>query len=110
VSLVRFASSFGEAFAHSCSDVFSSVIELHELPMTRSLFLRRPLAVGSRLASRHRAALIVLVRAVAAVVLVAGIATVASVMFALSWQTDSAIAGIVAAGWVAFGDLRNPGL
>jgi ribosomal protein S11 len=75
-----------------------------------SLFLRRRLAFGRRLASRHPAALIVLARAVAAFVLVAGIATVAIVMFALSWQTDSAIAAIVAAGWVAFGDLRNPGL
>jgi hypothetical protein len=76
----------------------------------RSLFLRLPLAFGRRLASRHPAALIVLVRAAAGVVLVAGIATVTPVMFALSWQTDSLIAAVVAAGWVAFGDLRNSGL
>jgi hypothetical protein len=76
----------------------------------RLLVPRRPLAVGRYLALRHPAALIVLVRAVAAVVLVAGLATVTRVMFALSWQTDGAIAALVATGWVAFSDLRNPGL
>jgi hypothetical protein len=76
----------------------------------RLLVPRRPLAFGRYLASRHPAALIVLVRAVGAVVLVAGVATVTRVMFALSWQTDGAIAALVAAGWVAFSDLRNPSL
>jgi hypothetical protein len=77
---------------------------------SRSHFLSRPLALGRRMASRHTAVLIVLARAVAGIVLVAGIATVASVMFALPWQTDSVIATVVAVGWVAFGDPRNPGL
>jgi hypothetical protein len=58
----------------------------------------------------RRGTLIVLVRGIAGIVLVAGIATVTRAMFALSWQTDSVIAAIVAAGWVAFTDLRNPGL
>jgi hypothetical protein len=75
-----------------------------------SLFLWRPLAFGRRLAARHPAALIVLARAVAGIVLVGGIAAVTRVMLALSWQADGAIAAVVAAGWVAFTDLRNPGL
>jgi hypothetical protein len=90
------------------------VIEMRELFMKerrpRLLATRRPLAFGRYLASRHPAALIVLVRGVAAVALVAGVATVTRVMFALSWQTDGAIAALVAAGWVAFSDLRNPSL
>jgi hypothetical protein len=75
-----------------------------------SLSPRRRFTFGRRLASRHPAALIVLLRAIAAVVLVASIATVAAVMLRLSWQADGAIAAVVAAGWVAFTDLRNPGL
>jgi hypothetical protein len=75
-----------------------------------SLFRRPPLAFGRRLASRHPAALIVVARAVAGIVLVAGIGTVTRVMFALSWQTDTVIAAFVAVGWAAFGDLWNPGL
>ena len=75
-----------------------------------SLLLWRPLAFSRRLTSRHPAALIVLVRAVAGIVLVGGIATATRVMLALSWQTDTVIAAVVAVGWVAFGDLRNPGL
>jgi hypothetical protein len=68
------------------------------------------LAFGRRLVSRHPAALTVVVRAVAGIVLVGGIATVTRVMLALPWQTDTAIAAVVAAGWVASGDLRTPGL
>ena len=75
-----------------------------------SLLLWRSLAFSRRLTSRHPAALIVLVRAVAGIVLVGGIATATRVMLALSWQTDTVIAAVVAVGWVAFGDLRNPGL
>jgi hypothetical protein len=94
--------------------LFSKVVELRELFMKERrpglLVPRSPLAFGRYLASRHPAALIVVVRAVGAVVLVAGVATVTRVMFALSWQTDSAIAALVAAGWVAFTDLRDPGM
>jgi hypothetical protein len=55
--------------------------------------------------ARYRGALILLARGIAGGLLISGIATASRLMYQLSWQTDSAIATVVAAGWVVFVEL-----
>jgi hypothetical protein len=51
---------------------------------------------------RHAEALILLARVVSGISLVASIAAVSRLMYALTWRTDATIAAVVAAAWVAW--------
>ena len=59
---------------------------------------------------RHSASLILLARTVAGGVLVGAVATASRLMYALSWQTDGAIAVVCAAAWIICAEFLMGGL
>jgi hypothetical protein len=61
-------------------------------------------------AVRHSGPVIILARTVAGGVLVGAIATASRLMYGLSWQTDGALAVIVAAGWMFWAECLMGGL
>jgi hypothetical protein len=64
---------------------------------------------SSFITARHRETVVLLLRGSAGGILISGIATASRLMYRLNWQTDGAIAALVAVGWVVWLELAMGG-